>query len=956
MARRRRGGGWGQFGADFLAEMGDAGVAFAQDQEEEERYQTQQANQMTQALAAQQLARKGTRAQGKELLKGVGEQYPYANMGGAEAMMAGSTLTPQERMTTFTEGLRPDMSDVQRQQLYESMNLHQMEGGEPWQTHAARTMAPDQYGPPIEGYAPGGPVEQAQNIFRGLGEETERMEARLREQKKQELLIAHDFSPGESKVVKDKDGKPVLIFYKQNPLTGMIEIKRAPDDEFTQYDPRNPTQLQELMAMGLFGDLAGRTPPPIEEGHTISGVTGTGEDAEGKTGPMDQGTVYRDVTQTPWGAATDAAAGAVGDAATAIWEGGIDLFTMDPESWGHEDWSNRSGRTAQDFEEANQHALGANPFQQAQADDEEIAQHLGHIQQRWDDLQRVAAEGDAGTAQLLMKDLMHYVTSPDVAHILTDAGKQRILSQLGHFPVQPPLPQGGVIGEGFGQKLSDAGYPWNPLDPKYKDAKLNVGGGTARRPFDLSQEQGTASSSVVPDIQGGKGYIPGVPQEDAFARRQRELQIPSSSQQLPPLEEGATVERRPGPALPLPSKGGYAAPRKPPLWRRGPLTEGAQVSPRTPPRPFDLKDQQGILPSTQVPNIQGGRPGPLPPLSRELDIQTPMTPRQPLPQTPTDPRGLPQRGPGGPPDIQGGLTPRQPFPPSGPEMTQRPQAGFDLNQMPGTPESQQLSQVRGGIGAGRWLGRPGHRKFFEQDNWALPTQVSKPSEEVFPKAGAGLLGIGTQAGAEKLEAQVKAYAMGNDNPFAQDMPQQTPEQRRAMWAMMRRWINTESKGESKVESGKAAHGVLQVIESKARADLIKDGIIREEDYPNWKTDSQENMQVAMLYLHLLASKPSGNYGWSTAHDALSAYHAGPTLYSAYRDAVNNEGHDPNVDFRLVVDGEHEGTYGSRSRNYANSILNALPPEMVDELDKYFKQAALGAGREFKNREGKAKEQ
>jgi len=214
--------------------MGDAGVAFAQDQEEEERYQTQQANQMTQALAAQQLARKGTRAQGKELLKGVGEQYPYANMGGAEAMMAGSTLTPQERMTTFTEGLRPDMSDVQRQQLYESMNLHQMEGGEPWQTHAARTMAPDQYGPPIEGYAPGGPVEQAQNIFRGLGEETERMEARLREQKKQELLIAHDFSPGESKVVKDKDGKPVLIFYKQNPLTGMIEIKQAPDDEYTQ--------------------------------------------------------------------------------------------------------------------------------------------------------------------------------------------------------------------------------------------------------------------------------------------------------------------------------------------------------------------------------------------------------------------------------------------------------------------------------------------------------------------------------------------------------------------------------------------------------------------------------------------------------------------------------------------------------------------------------------------------
>lgn len=288
-------------------------------------------------------------------------------------------------------------------------------------------------------------------------------------------------------------------------------------------------------------------------------------------------------------------------------------------------------------------------------------------------------------------------------------------------------------------------------------------------------------------------------------------------------------------------------------------------------------------------------------------------------------------------------------------MTQRPQAGFDLNQMPGIPESQQLPRVRGGIGKGRGLDSRANRKFFEQDNWDLPTQVSKPSEEVFPKAG-GVLGFGTQRGADHLEAQVKAYAMGNDNPFAQDMPQQTPEQRRAMWAMMRRWINTESKGQFNAESEAVppALGVLQVIESKARADLIKDGIISEEDYPNWKTDSQENMEVAMLYLHHLASKPGGNYGWSTAHDALSAYHAGPTLYSAYRDAVNNEGHDANVNFTMTDSRGRKSTYGKYSRNYANSILNALPPEMVDELDKYFKQAALGAGREFKNREGKAK--
>jgi hypothetical protein len=917
MARRRRGGGWGQFGADFLAEMGDAGVAFAQDQEEEERYQTQQANQMTQALAAQQLARKGTRAQGKELLEGVGKQYPYANMGGAEALMAGSTLTPQERMATFTESLRPDMSDVQRQQLYESMNLHQMEGGEPWQTHAARTMAPDQYGPPIEGYAPGGPVEQAQNIFRGLQEETGRTEQRLLGLEEDKLLAAHKFSPGESKVVKDKDGKAVLIFYKQNPVTGMIEIKRAPDDEFTQYDPRNPTQLQELMAMGLFGDLAGRTPPPVDEGLTIGGVTGTGEGAEVETGEYNPDAVRPDVTKTPLESVLGGAEDLAVDIGTGLKEGAegvVDFFTMDPESWGHEDWSNFPRHEASSTTDPQMRR-----FEQRakQAERDEIAGHLGYIQQRWDDLQRVAAEGDAGTAQLLMKDLMHYVTSPDVAHILTDAGKQRILSQLGHFPVQPPLPQGGVIGEGIGQKLSDAGYPWNPLDPKYKDAELNVGGGTARRPFDLSQEQGTASSSVVPDIQGGRGSVPGVPQEEP----QRPL--PSSSQQLSPLEEGATVERRPVPR----------------------------------PSPFDLRNQQGIPPSTQVPNIQGGRPGPLPPLSRELDIQTPMTPRQPLPQAPTGPRGRPQLGTGGPPDIQGGLTPRQPFPPSGPEMTQRPQAGFDLNQLPGIPESQQLPRVRGGIGKGRGLDSPANRKFFEQDNWALPTQVSKPSEEVFPRAG-GVLGFGTQAGADHLEAQVKAYAMGNDNPFAQDMPQQTPEQRRAMWAMMRRWINTESKGQFNAESEAVppAHGVLQVIENKARAELEQDGVIDEKDYPNWKTDSQQNMEVAMLYLHHLASKPSGNYGWSTAHDALSAYHSGPTLYSAYRDAVNNEEHDPNVDFRLVVDGKHKGTYGKRSRNYANSILNAIPPEMVDELDKYFKQAALGAGRHFKNREGKAKEQ
>ena len=971
MARRRK-LNWGAFGAEGLMGFGEGMQGWGQMTQERERYQTDQAGRVSEALARQQLARKGTAAQGEDLLGGVREQYPHANMSGPEAMMAASTLNPEERMSALTEQLRPDMSDAQQRQLYESMNLHQMEGGEPWQAQPASDLTPGMAGPlregrsRTEGYAPGGSVEQAQNIFRGLGEETGRTEQRLLGLERDKLLEAHKFSLGEGKVVKDKDGKNVLIFYKVNPVTGVIEVKQADDEEWTQYSPRNDTQLQELINMGLFGDLAGRTPPPVREGLSITGVTGTGEDAEVETGLYDPDRDYGDPANTQLEGVLKGAEEVLGDIGTGIKEGAegvVDFFTMDPESWGHESWSNRPRHDATSTTDPQMRKFEQ---RERQAEQDEISGHLGYIQQRWNDLQQVAAEGDAGTAQALMKDLMHYVTSPDVAHILTDEGKQRILAELGHFPVQPPLPEGGILGEGRGQALSDAGYPWNPLDPKYKDAELNVGGGTARRPFDLSREQGTASSSVVPDIQGGlgarrwndspfkPGRPPGMPPQEELQRP-----LPSSSQQLPPLTGGQTVPSR------------------------------------TPPQPFDLRNQPGIAPSTQVPNIQGGLGGPpppqlpsggqqLPPLTSRPsmppglpqpgtgrpDIQTPMTPRQPLPQAPTGPRGRPQirwdqLGTGGPPDIQGGLTPRQPFPPSEPRMTQRPQGpppqlppltppGFDLNQMPGIPQSQQVPQIRGGIGGGRGLGAPENRRFFEQDNWALPTQMSKPSEEVFKKAGAVQgRGIGTQAGAEKLESEVKAYAMGNDNPFAQDMPQQTPEQRRAMWAMMRRWISTESKGQSVVESGAAAHGVLQVIESKARADLIKDGVISERDYPNWKTDPQENMEVAMLYLHRLASKPGGNYGWSTAHDALSAYHAGPTLYSAYRDAVNNEGHDANVDFTMTDSRGRKSTYGSRSRNYANSILNAMPPEMVDELDKYFKQAALGAGRQFKNREGKA---
>ena len=416
-------------------------------------------------------------------------------------------------------------------------------------------------------------------------------------------------------------------------------------------------------------------------------------------------------------------------------------------------------------------------------------------------------------------------------------------------------------------------------------------------PFDIRNQQGIPPSTQAPNIQGGLG----------------------------------------GPPSPLPSSGGMLSPLAPP----------AAPSPSAPP------DIQGGLTPRQPFPANPPRMTQRPPSPPSPNIQAPMTPRQPLPQAPTGPRGRPQRGPGGPPDIQGGLTPRQPFPPSGPQMTQRPPSvrlppdfrppGFDLNQMPGLPESQQVPQVRGGIGAGRGLDSPANRRFFGERNFDLPHGASQSPRTIYPGS----------PGARQLDDQVRAYATGPTNDFAQSTTEETPEMNRALWSMLRNWINTESQGQPDAHNlGSGARGLLQVIESTAFQELVDEGVIDPKDYPDWKTDPQQNMEIGMKYLHRLASFPGGNYGWSTAEDALSAYHAGPSLYSAYRDAVNIGGHDPNVDFRWVEDGEHKGTYGEHSRDYAGKVLGGMPPEIREALDEYFSLVSQSAGKYRKSKGGR----
>jgi hypothetical protein len=409
-------------------------------------------------------------------------------------------------------------------------------------------------------------------------------------------------------------------------------------------------------------------------------------------------------------------------------------------------------------------------------------------------------------------------------------------------------------------------------------------------PFDIRNQQGTPLSTQAPNIQGGLGGPP-------------------------------------PPPSPLPSSGGMLSPLAPP----------AAPSPSAPP------DIQGRLTPRQPFPANPPRMTQRPPSPPSPDIQTPMTPRQPLAQTPTDPRGRPQIGTGGPPDIQGGLTPRQPFPPSDPRMTQRPQSGFDLNQMPGTPESQQLPQVRGGIGAGRGLDTPANRRFFEEGNFDLPHGASQSPRTIYPDS----------PGARQLDDQVRAYATGPTNDFAQSTTEETPEMNRALWSMLRNWINTESKGAPDAHNeGSGARGLLQIIESAAFQELVDAEAIDPTKYPDWKTDPQQNMEIGMKYLHRLASFPGGNYGWSTAEDALSAYHAGPTLYSKYRDAVNTGGHDPNVDFTMTHSDGSTSTYGDESRKYAGKVLGGMPPEIREALDEYFSLVSQSAGRHRKSRGGR----
>ena len=577
-------------------------------------------------------------------------------------------------------------------------------------------------------------------------------------------------------------------------------------------------------------------------------------------------------------------------------------------------------------------------------------------------------------------NLFDYVYG-DQQHVLTQEGKDKLSEFLNTLPA--------TQGPGM---LADPIY-----DPKNQVSLSDA----MKGPFTTGLDQwGDFDTTYGDNLE--KGFTPGQMKRGvtqvAHLGPQPERKPGLSG--LPPSPTNMDIQ---SPAMPRKQFPGT----EPQMTQRPQITQRREPPPSTQvpniQAPFDIRNQQGIPPSTQAPNIQGGLGGPpsppsplpssggmlsplappaapspsappdiqggltprqpfpanpprmtqRPPSPPSPNIQAPMTPRQPLPQAPTGPRGRPQRGPGGPPDIQGGLTPRQPFPPSGPQMTQRPPSvrlppdfrppGFDLNQMPGLPESQQVPQVRGGIGAGRGLDSPANRRFFGERNFDLPHGASQSPRTIYPGS----------PGARQLDDQVRAYATGPTNDFAQSTTEETPEMNRALWSMLRNWINTESQGAPDAHNeGSGARGLLQVIESTAFQELVDEGVIDPRDYPDWKTDPQQNMEIGMKYLHRLASFPGGNYGWSTAEDALSAYHAGPSLYSAYRDAVNIGGHDPNVDFRWVEDGEHKGTYGEHSRDYAGKVLGGMPPEIREALDEYFSLVSQSAGKYRKSKGGR----
>ena len=227
MARRKK-LNWGAFGSEALMGFGEGMQGWGQMTQERERYQTSEAGRMLDRLADQHTRTRGREEDVPAILKSVEEQYPHAKSEAWDSIMKAATLTPGERQDIFAESLRelgPDASQEQLEQIYTSANFK-----EPWQAHPERTMAPDQYGPPIEGYAPGGDVSKAQGMLSGLQEQAGRGEERAIDvaartarvtQQPQKISIVHTGDDGEE--------FPAILMLRQSPDGGRIHRRDCND-------------------------------------------------------------------------------------------------------------------------------------------------------------------------------------------------------------------------------------------------------------------------------------------------------------------------------------------------------------------------------------------------------------------------------------------------------------------------------------------------------------------------------------------------------------------------------------------------------------------------------------------------------------------------------------------------------------------------------------------------------
>ena len=665
----------------------------------------------------------------------------------------------------------------------------------------------------------------------------------------------------------------------------------------------------------------------------------------------------RQAGETP----ASAMAGAVEDAAREAWGATKEAFQVPEEDFAHEQWSNMPmpfgiGGWTPDADRF----VSAEEYKRIEADFTDMNEQYQWIQrmlQHQDDPRFLPA------AQEAMGKLMTHLGNPNIAKYLTPAGKQRILDLLNLFPAG--LPHHALTGGAQGGRSTQG-----PFDP----------GSTQTRPGPVPPNYGYGMN--VPDRtqRFNRGLpekffpdptSPAVDPPNVTATGTLGPQTPRSTQRLP----------RPGGGDPIDFQVGPAGPARQPFPANPP-----RMTQRTP-TPFDLNQVQGIPPSTQVPNIQGGRPGPRPPLSRELDIQTPMTPRQPLPQAPTGPRGRPQLGTGGPPDIQGGLTPRQPFPPSDPRMTQRPQGPprFDLERaLPRPPSPSVLPQIEGGLDQ-LPSPPPGMPGFRSQDSVTVtpggPGGVTVPPPTL-PQGDAPPV-TPVNPNHERMKRNTRGGWRDNNYQMPTEHRERVDhnvenilggnasyQARQAVTNWLESQIYVESRGRTgnraRDISPDGAIGLMQVISDEALADVV--------DSPYWDAEMQADwdalgtgitfptdlsgkelkhwmniqhpgyrkriddalfanpdfsLEVGTNYLKVLAKKPSGSYNFQDAPNPLMAiilaYHQGGGAVRKWINsgAAGDMQRNPDT---LAFDGIEKGdSIGPEGWAYVQNVMNQINP-------------------------------